>query len=351
MAVSGAPFSFESGPAGYAGEEPGPVSSAVEGFFEDLGRSSRRLAQAAERFAAESLQAGERLRDEMVSRMQEAMERLEASVHAGQEAARLAQEAARSAQEAAARAGEHAEQAVAGRQIQSASTEDVWQQLGSDYERLTTLVNELHSRIAGLSAPQPPAEPQAPEATLSPEVAPEAAGEVEATAGTPEAQAIGPAAPETSAAPTGVDGIAAAWEHPSAAGEGLPAEAHAEQPVVEAEPAATEGEEEVAAVEPVPESGEQAVAVPPVELSGRILVTLAPVPDFDLLLKIDAALGRMDTVGNVSLADYVREVASFRVQLRRPQAASDFATALVQAGGLRLSLGSASENEVRFSVG
>jgi hypothetical protein len=69
-------------------------------------------------------------------------------------------------------------------------------------------------------------------------------------------------------------------------------------------------------------------------VSGRVTLMIAPVPDFDRLLSIDGALGRMPDVRNVSLADYAREQVTFRIEVDRPVTAEDFARDLSEASSM-----------------
>ena len=69
-------------------------------------------------------------------------------------------------------------------------------------------------------------------------------------------------------------------------------------------------------------------------VSGRVVLVIAPVPDFDRLLSIDGALGRMTDVRNVSLVDYAREQVTFRIEVDRPTSAEDFARDLSEASSM-----------------
>ena len=63
-------------------------------------------------------------------------------------------------------------------------------------------------------------------------------------------------------------------------------------------------------------------ATPP--LSGRIVLSVSPVPDFDRLLSLDGALCRLGCVRNVTLADYAKEEVTFRVELTDPVSVEAF---------------------------
>ena len=73
-------------------------------------------------------------------------------------------------------------------------------------------------------------------------------------------------------------------------------------------------------------------------LEGRILVHIAPVPDFDRLLNLDGALGRLESVRNVTLADYTKEEVTFRVELTDSVSADEFRERLATAAGYGLAL-------------
>jgi hypothetical protein len=75
-----------------------------------------------------------------------------------------------------------------------------------------------------------------------------------------------------------------------------------------------------------------------VMLDGRILVRIAPVPDFDRLLNLDGALGRMERVRNVTLADYTKEEVTFRVELTGPISDQEFSQRLAATTGYDLSV-------------
>ncbi len=68
-------------------------------------------------------------------------------------------------------------------------------------------------------------------------------------------------------------------------------------------------------------------------LAGRLVLSVAPVPDFDRLLSLDGALGRLDFVSNVTLADYAKEEVTFRVELGMSIGVEDFTGELERAYG------------------
>ena len=80
------------------------------------------------------------------------------------------------------------------------------------------------------------------------------------------------------------------------------------------------------------------------------MVSIAPVPDFERLLNLDGALGRMSDVGNVSLADYANEEVRFRVEVASPMSAPDFARSLSACAGIPIELVSASLGSISLKV-
>src|SRR5690606_22385881 len=77
----------------------------------------------------------------------------------------------------------------------------------------------------------------------------------------------------------------------------------------------------------------EAAAPAPSTIEGRVLVSIAPVPDFDRLLSLDGALGRMEGIANVTLADYAKEEVTFRVEVSAPTSVDDFRDRLSQSSG------------------
>jgi hypothetical protein len=64
-----------------------------------------------------------------------------------------------------------------------------------------------------------------------------------------------------------------------------------------------------------------------------VQLRISPVPDFDRLLSLDGALGRMTGIGNVTLADYAREEVTFRVEVDPPTSVEDFRSRLSVSAG------------------
>jgi hypothetical protein len=79
-------------------------------------------------------------------------------------------------------------------------------------------------------------------------------------------------------------------------------------------------------------------------------VSISPVPDFDRLLGLDGALGRMSGVRNVTLADYAKEEVTFRIEVDDAITADDFARGLAESAGLEVEVVSASEEKLALRL-
>jgi len=90
--------------------------------------------------------------------------------------------------------------------------------------------------------------------------------------------------------------------------------------------------------------------IPLPTVAGRVLVTIAPVPDFDRLLNLDGALGRMHGIANVSLADYAKEEVTFRLEVESPMTADDFAPKLSESAGSSASVATAEEGKLALRL-
>ncbi len=88
----------------------------------------------------------------------------------------------------------------------------------------------------------------------------------------------------------------------------------------------------------------------PDSISGRVVLNISPVPDFDRLLSLDGALGRMQDVRNVSLADYAKEEVTFRIELDRTVQADAFARELSGAANLNVTVVSASAGNLSLRL-
>jgi hypothetical protein len=106
----------------------------------------------------------------------------------------------------------------------------------------------------------------------------------------------------------------------------------------------------VASFEEVPPAMPEAEGQPAATVSGRVLVTIAPVPDFDRLLNLDGALGRMSGIANVSLADYAKEEVTFRLEIEQPMSADDFARHLSASTGSQAEVSAAAEGKLALRL-
>lgn len=249
----------------------------------------RAAGAAQERAGAEARRALEeqalRLQAEVQQRMEETVTRVELSARASEEAAAAAQRAVEEARQQAERSGAALTPGLS-------AVDDLLQRLERDYELLADLVRELHDRISGM-APTPVGE-------MARTVAPQGAGQFAAQEpGQPAVYEPGEAAMAPSPAPGG----------------------------------------------PAPEGAEAAAQLPEEEngqkVSGTIMVSIAPVSDFEHLLNLDGALGRMADVGNVSLADYANEEVRFRVDVTSPMSVREFVQTLAACAGVAMELVSA----------
>lgn len=318
---------------------------------------ARQAVQEAAGRAEQALQAGEQLKTDMQHRVDEAVHRMERSAGVSQEAATSAQQAATQARDAAERlersmgssqevvaavqqavsearhaASESSQNAAraekaAAEQGIGASAQQVLERLEADYQLLTRLVQELHSRISGLAG-QPAAahtpaystEPPTPAQTYQPQ---------------PET----PPAMEEHAAPVPTG----AWTQP------YREEAPPAQPPMAAPTPLS------ASPPPMPEAAPAPLPAPapvtaPMSVAGRVLVSIAPVPDFDRLLNLDGALGRMAGVRNVSLADYAKEEVTFRIEVDQPMSPDEFSHRLSESAGARIDIASAAEGNLALRI-
>lgn len=85
-------------------------------------------------------------------------------------------------------------------------------------------------------------------------------------------------------------------------------------------------------------------------LSGRVTLHISPVRDLDRLLALDNALGLMKGVANVTLADYVRDEAVFRLELHEAISAFDLAREFGRCAGISAKLVQASEGSVSLRI-
>jgi hypothetical protein len=121
-------------------------------------------------------------------------------------------------------------------------------------------------------------------------------------------------------------------------------------PASEVEASAEAEVTEVVSEETAPEAWvpepvvEEAPAPVDVTVRGRVQVRIAPVPDFDRLLNLDGALGRVSGVDSVTLADYAQEEVTFRVEILGEKDAGLFTRELAVSAGVDATLVDAVDN-------
>lgn len=288
-----------------AGEAVSASQLMMSGFEERVSAALQQVEQAAvsgRDYAAQAASAAQAARGAAESgRNQQSGPNAEATAESARTSAAevaslrtavtAAQDAAREARELAVEANTLARQAPAQAigPVVSSGAEEVLVRLEADYSLLTRLVQELHARIAALSTQTAPVYQFSPPATAAP---------AEADTGYGEASEPSYAEPEVLHEP------AVAWREPAPAYAGY-------------------------------SESEAAPAQAPTgrTISGRVLVSISPVPDFDRLLSLDGALGRMSGIGNVTLADYASEEVTFRVEVDPPTSVEDFRSRLSQSAG------------------
>ena len=303
--------------------------------------SSREMLSAAQSATSEAQQAAAGVQDRVAS--------ADASITAAQAAAEEARQAAEQAQQnlttanaalsAAQEAAEASRQAAAiAEQAANAPTlgreaHELLERLETDYQLLTRLVQELHTRLTSLTSvtvatPAPAPQPVAPE-PQSAWQQPVASAPVEEPASIEESAPIEMPA-------------ASVWST-----DMTPTPVSEPEPVVEA--AAMAGEMAPVAVEP--ESAPVQSPNATITLLGRIQLAISPVPDFDRLLHLDSSLGKMSGVHGVTLADYAQEEVTFRVDLDGAISALDFAQQLSDKAGVNATVTAASEGSLSLRLG
>lgn len=299
-----------------------------------------------------------------------AADRIEISVNAVEAAVAAARDAAEEARRAAEQTAEKAgnvsmavvsaqEAAESSRQAASLAEQAgkrsdfateagmLLERLETDYSLLTRLVQELHSRISSLSAVSVAA--AAPVYAPADEEAPQ------------HTDADAPEAEELQSYETAGEAFTVAAQDEqtdeSASGPAWPSEVPADLDVPAAEPlAAIASEWQAEAGQGTPSLPAMtfespAPAAPSIMLSGRVQMTISPVPDFDRLLSLDSALARVDNVSSVTLADYAHEEVIFRVELGNPVSVDDFKRQLSDTAGVSTEVLDASEGAVRIRIG
>lgn len=349
------------------------LQGAVRGLVESLNASSKQFAEAAESFARDTVLLVDRIATRIersaaetremagvaaqaASEARGLSEQLQAAVADGQEHVRsevqeliagvtseigeavrvsseavtLARQAADEARSAADEAGLQAMEAktAATQQQADAGTEKLLDRLEAEYRLLSQLVQNLQEKISSASLVPGPEEvsdttyqgagaawkeqggPAAPEATI-----PEESGWSE------------PGAMPAPDAPPG-------WSSPEATSERASWSASSES--VDPPGSVEEIAPEVLSSQELP--------------AGRLILTASPVPDFEKLLSLDGALGRLPLVRNVTLADYAREEVTFRVEIIAATTAGDFTRELGSATGDILAIKAASPGQLHLRI-
>jgi hypothetical protein len=370
--------------------------------------SSIEANQTASDQAKEAFASRQQAESDIEQRVEAAIERLEAIANANQDAIATARQAADSALQAANEAKEQVSRIEESNSPSlGVSAQEVLERLEADYQLLAQLVTELHSRIASLNEPssipeaststsepvdeaipspimtpwgsqetksEPALEPwQAKEAKSEPALEPWQAEEAKSEpalepwrAEQPEAE---PAMPSWDTQEPATEPAMPSWspEEPKAE---RPAEEtpswvrdlmsvpQVSEPQVEPETRATEPASwPMPSREWTPEYSTDSTAEPAspmpaadVRVSGRVMVKLSPVPDFDRLLNLDGALGRLAGVRNVTLADYAQEEVTFKIELDNAMTPEDFCQRLGESVGSSVSIVTAAPDSMTLRL-
>ncbi|HEY7269381.1 MAG TPA: hypothetical protein VH951_06110 [Dehalococcoidia bacterium] len=87
-----------------------------------------------------------------------------------------------------------------------------------------------------------------------------------------------------------------------------------------------------------------------VALSGKVVLNVSPVPDFDRLLSLDGALGRLPCIRNVTLADYAKEEVTFRLEMNDATSVDEFTSELARAGGQSLAVTAVAPGQLDLKI-
>ena len=299
------------------------TSSAMTAAASQAATQARRIAGAIRKATSK---AGERTQSEARQALEEVVARAEWAYHSAerlksegvQESLRRSEDLAAGSRKAASlapRAGDearaYADRAQESTQPINTGSAQILERLDADCQLLTRLVQELRERTIGVASP---AGTTAPTHDNEPATLLEA---LPAWHETPIAVETGDSSPVTP------NYVPLEPERPP-----LPAMAP-RRPAFEAS---------------VPARREPGL------LDGRVLVFVSPVPDFDLLLSLDGALGRMPGIRNVTLDDYAKEQVVFRVELAVPFAANDLAQRLADAVGQNIDVISAAGDRITLRL-
>jgi hypothetical protein len=327
------------------------ATSAVEAVQKAAKEAAEALNQtvnaAAEGLREETTLVSEQLKAELRQQSEDVLEQIRLAAGSGQEAASAAQEAATKARAAANDSRAHFERNHEGEASPNGgpSFPDLLERLETDYELIRHLVQELHNRIASLPTPSTP-EPAATTSVsdwspllggpedVSPNLLAREPGLAMELKGGPEPATAYEPSYEPSPEPASPGRPAAAPLYPIASDD---------RPIDSIEPAAP--------VESLLVASSSVEENPlPKKVAGRVLVTITPVPDFDRLLNLDGALGRMDGIANVSLADYARDEVTFRLEIEDPMTADDFARSFSESTGSTASVDASEEGKLALRL-
>ena len=301
-------------------EEAAARAQRAEASTRDLAVAAEQAVTEATRKAAELYEASERLRDETQALLNDATQRQDEALSASQVAAA------------------HASAKVSG-VAAGPSAQQVLDRLEVDYRLLSELVQALHSRITGLAA-----------ATTAPSLAPISGAATHVEAPTELATTRDVSLPDVVQE---ADYAPEPWRstHETVAVEApveqyVPLEALGD-PIADAIEPDGDGEHSYEPEPSPPEAPGDTATEAPSSLEGKISLYIAPVPDFDRLLSLDSALGRLPGVAGVTLADYTREEVVFQVELAAPDALSG---SLADAAGCTINVLSANAAELRLRL-
>ncbi len=359
------------------------IQQAVEGARAETKASLGEPARQAE----QALQASELARLDLQKNLDDAVRRIEVSASAGREAANKAEQAAEESRQAAVEASAKAERAELATAEQGSGN---WDQLRADLQsridqltskfddsanatrettaRTETIANEARQTAAAAVA-QAERNESATTTTVDP-VANEVLERLEADYGlltrlvqelhsriaTLSGQGPAPAA-DLRIAPAFESEPAPALETPGALAADRQPHAVAQEPTIETHRSWYPGGDHAAS--PPGESRDQQNESPAGEetpqtssptIAGHVLVSISPVSDFDRLLNLDGALGRMTGIENVTLADYAKEEVTFRVEIEPPTSIEDFRDRLSRSADTQVEVVSSGEGTVALGL-
>ena len=351
---------------------------------ESAGCAAQEAQQAREAVGVVVFAASDQVEADSRKVIEEAAASIEQSVAASREAAAAAEQAAQEARTAAAEASARASETIAARESSSAGpgSREILDRLEADYSLLAQLVKELNDRMSTMTAAasggqvvgEPAAAEGEPESLWEPTPLPAVASFApsEAPAAAPESSwGVAAESEPAVAAPAPEGAPEAPWteaEAPVARLAVVDAESWAPAPegvTLEDESSPEDDAEDLtredapvgALREPLrqaqggaqeePTEGLREAAPP---LEGSFQLTISPVPDFDRLLSLDGALGRLARVRSVTLADYARDEVTFRVEVGQVTDGEELASELAEASRQTLEVVSTTPERLELRV-